>query len=335
MIALYLLLSCFVYYAKSSTTVIRMPRGTYRIPVEFIAVEGDETLPGFATFQVKSVIYETATRPLSFYFPPYYFPARGIRVGEGEERSSFYFDQPVMIRLNQDRSIVLPGGPQFPAAGSRSMECFRSSFLFSALSRAEDALIINPTNPREYAYEGQIFYTPIDSDWQFSYLHSWPIRTTARLTDASGTLPSLAGNGGSEFVRSALNFNLQESEGYVPVPSQLRVPLLARIISMGVQYNFGDETSGNILLEEMEPDRLGAFPSFEIMIPTEDGTQVHIALIPPSDYITPTETPGVYQIVFSLLVDRYVINHRILQNLLIHFDYTNNRIGFGEPLVEL
>ena len=324
MIVLYLLASYFVCYAAATSTVIRMPRGTYTIPVEFIPVEGNETIEGSAIFQVFSIIHENGARP-----GPYNFAARGFVVGE--DRTPIYFDRPVMIPRNGDRSLVLPGAPGSESAWTRSMECFRLSFLFSP--SLEDVLVLNPSNPTEYAYEGQIWYTPMDIVADISFTKSWPIRTAARFTGNGSLSTQLLSD--ANFVRSSLKFDWEEMIDYITVPLHLRSDLFILLGSMGIQASVVAEVPYTLDLYHMDPDRISAFPSMEIIIQAEDGSHVQIALIQPTDYITPTDISGVYQIVFNSYEDRFALTNRIVQNLLVHFDYPNHRIGFADPLVEL
>jgi hypothetical protein len=166
-----------------------------------------------------------------------------------------------------------------------------------------------------------------------SFTKSWPIRTAARLT-GGGSL-STQPLSDAYLVRSSLKFYWEEMIDYISVPLHLRVDLFILLGSMGIEASVVAEVPYTLDLYETDSDRISAFPSIEIIIQTEDGSHVQVALIPPHYYITPTDLPGVYQIVFDSYEDRFALNTRIIKNLLVHCDYPNNRIGFADPLVEL
>jgi hypothetical protein len=88
-------------------------------------------------------------------------------------------------------------------------------------------------------------------------------------------------------------------------------------------------------LHDIDSDRLITLPSFEIIIRTEDGSYVPIVLVEPTDNMKPTEQVSVYEVIFSPHEGIFTLCSRINRNLLMHFDYENNRIGFADPLVEL
>jgi len=316
MIVLYLLASCFSCYEAAASTVIRMPRGTYQFPIEYIPVEGNHTVNGFACIA-------TWVRCFHHSIPPrgsgqVNIPVQGFMVMSNTEELWLNFTTPIMVSDNSTNLVHLPALPGSPS--SESMEWFHTSFLIYPSSQTEDVLVLNPSNATDYAYEAQIAYTPMVVDASIVY----PIHTAVRLSDSSESLTN------HEFIRSRIFLN----DGYVVLPSRMRHQLLPRIASMGIQTSV-IPGSHRIAVHDVDPNRLNSLPSLQVIIRAQDGLLTQIALIEPIDYMRPTGVPTVYEIVFEYAENRFSLSIRLIQNLLIHFDYLNNRIGFGDPLVEL
>ena len=307
--------SCICYNVTGSSTVIRMPRGTYRLPVEYFPVDGNQTVEANVTFQALAT---------SFYFRHHEwdhgrFLSRGIMVGN-EERRWFPFDGPALLPFGIDGT----------------MHSFRTSFLYSPISATEDVLVIDSSNPSAYAYQGQIYYTAIEFDdgpeWM---IIPCPIRTAARVTTVDGDWsPQDLTN--SDFIPTGFIFhqNADNSED-VFLPLTIRNDLIESFASLGISISAVPDLSSSITLSDIDITLSHTFPSVQIIIRTEDETYTQIALIEPTDYLISTEEPTVYRVRFCSDEASFIFDPRINRNLLIHFDYPNNRFGFGDPLVEL
>jgi len=318
----------------SLSTVIRMPRSSYVFPIQYIPVEGNGTLNGSAIFQVYFSSFGFPLRGSSERFRncSEFFQARGI-VGGNEYRRMLDFDTPLMVPLNSDRPLRLPAGPNVESG--QGMDCFRASFLLCPVSDTEDVLIINPSNPSRYAYEGLIFYTPIEVfESPTGPTNRWPIRTAARLMGGDSlTSQPLTSN---DFMRTAFIFYTEDDDdGYLSLPLRLRNEFLSRIVALGIHISRDPDDPFAFNLHDIDSDRLITLPSFEIIIRTEDRSFVRIALVESTDYMIPTEQVSVYGVIFSSHEGIFTLCSRIHRSLLIHFDYENNRIGFADPLVEL
>ena len=94
-------------------------------------------------------------------------------------------------------------------------------------------------------------------------------------------------------------------------------------------------TDNPISIQFSDSARIEEMPSLFIVIQSPDGREVQIAQLDPLDYMVPTEhVPNGFGVVFYS-ISRFVLTRRIIENLLIHIDYHNNRVGFADPLVEL
>jgi hypothetical protein len=88
----------------------------------------------------------------------------------------------------------------------------------------------------------------------------------------------------------------------------------------------------SITLPGLDRAQVEALPSFNVSIQADDGTEAQIGTLDPLDYIFATELPNTYRVYFS---PTFTIPRIIIKDLVIHIDYENQCVGFGDPLVEL
>ena len=120
----------------------------------------------------------------------------------------------------------------------------------------------------------------------------------------------------------------------VEIPSHMRREFVFRLVhELGIR-TYPNNPDMSLRLEISDLSRLAELPSFDIAIQTDDGTEIQIAKVEPIDYLSPTPNPNAYLIFFGPL-SGFTLTRRILKNLLIHIDYANERVGFGDPLIEL
>jgi hypothetical protein len=303
-----------------ATTVIRMPRGTISFPIEYIPAEGTETFSGFGTLDFHGTSFRFDSRN--------YDPrinrgltsreARGILIGEPPIRIDF--DREHTVRnspsaTENDFRIVLPGGRG--SAMSRDVQ----SFLFTPVSETEDILVLNPTNASQYAFEGQIFYTNMLGEARDT---PWPIRAAVRLSSGSSSVPTP-----EDYMPLGLTMTDVDT---LYLPRHLRRDIIRSLDALDMGYHGG--SLDWIEFHVSDTTLLAALPSIEVLIATETGEIVHIARIDPFDYINYTYNLVRFRIQFGP-VSSFAITPRIFQNLVIHFDTQNGRVGFADPLVEL
>jgi hypothetical protein len=326
MFRLSLVAAFIVHYTEassSSSTIIRMPRGNMHFPVQYIATEGDGTFGGFATFTFYGRMFQY--EPPTFELLPHgatITQARGILIGEPPLRIDFVREHRVLISptaTEDDLRMILPGGRG--SAMSRDVQ----SVLLTPVSETEDILVLNPNNPGQYAFEGQIFYTNITRDTP------WPINAAVRLSNASTSHQSIL-----PLTEEFLPFGISTRErDHMWLPPHLRPDIMTRLDELGIEYSFA---SDQILLVMYNVDitRLSiTLPSIEVLIATDTGSVVQIARIDPIDYIVRTDNPTTLRIQFVSALIGFTIDPRIYKNLVIHFDTQNGRVGFADPLVEL
>jgi len=321
MILSHFVASSIVGGVVASTTVIRMPRNTYSFPIEYIPVDGNRALVGTASLDIFGEVSSRRFRyPLDYRTDDEYqlidpvdsIQARGLSIGNNAV--TIDFDSPLEVRSG-DRAFVQVG------PDSQFAHNIPDSIL-SPFSEMEHELVLNPSDPTEYAYEGRFLYTSLNSG--------------NRLYPLSGSIRMTSVEDGSERSMTDFDnifFSLSISEpSTMGLPFRLCRDLITRIDSMGIQTS---REGVRYTLHDVTPDQLEMFPSIEILMQGEDGSaNIQIGQLEPIDYLVPTDEPNRFKIT-ELIGNRFRLPRRIIDKLVIHFDFENNRIGFADPLVEL
>jgi len=314
MIATYFFIACLNLATASDPFMIRIPRGTFEVPVQYTLAEGDETRNGlgdlefeFAFFTIRPTWHTDQARSS--------FEVRAVRIA----------DTDISMRLNIPMPI-------FDSSLSFRNPRFEFSFpdvLITPVSDSEDLIVARSTNPTEYAYEGRIFYTPMFTEGpRPGIMPRLRLRTAIRL---GGATPHAAADT-DDFVPCSISAN---DRANIEIPARLREEFLTRLNQMEGITIPTTSIVGNIIAMRVDgPGRLTELPSLDIIIPAEDGTEVQIAQLHPQDYAVSTDEPNEYHIIFGTS-SRFTLTRRIISNLLLHIDYENDRVGFADPLFEL
>ena len=254
MIVSFLVGSCLVYGTTASTTMLRVPRTTYRFPIEYIPVEGETRLSGVGIFNTTSTNIVLLNQPLGGPSDdePISILARGISIGY--DSALIDFDRPMQV--SSDEIAIIGGAPTSGFAQSVS------NFLLTPISESDAFLVFNPLVPAEYAYEGSILYAPISSTSRSSSLS---FRGSFRLR----------GNGGPDMTFPVPFAISVVQSRFLKMPGLIRSELLRRIDELGIRtshrYGFF------IRLYDFIADQLASLPIFDIIIQSDDGiTQFRI-----------------------------------------------------------
>ena len=313
----------------SATTVIRMPRGTIRFPIEYIPAEGNETFSSFGTLDFHGTSFRFNSRN--------YDPrinrgltsreARGILIGEPPIRIDFQWAEEILRRetgLGGHPLLILPGG--------RHSEMYRfvQSYLYAPSTDTDDILVLNPPNPAEYALDGLIFYTYMNS---FDGTTLLPIQALVRISNEPTAAQMSSVFNRNEFIPLGLsNRNSQE----IHIPQNIRPSIIRELYSAGISI---EQESGSSQLEIHIADisRLTpVLPSIEILVECTNGQVIQILRIDPVDYVVHTDDPTTFRIFFGdNETPNIIIPPRIFKRTLIHVDLQNIRVGFGDPLVDV
>jgi len=318
MIKLSITFACFNLAIASDPWTIRVPRGAYRFPVEYATAHGNGTFNGYGwidfgqpTFAIQHTRYDNPDRRSNADLQE----AQSLRIVDSETRVEFA--EPTLIyRESSTRQ------------NSGLFEAAVGDILFTPVSEGEDVFVIGPTNPSSYAHDGEIFYTPIYIDEEEERLR---IRAAVRIGESSSVLQQP----GVDAVNDVfINCSVSEADvDLISAPHSIRDELLSVLIRLGGTL-VSSSTSNPVSIQFPDSGTISGLPSLHIIIPSDDGRQVQIAQLSPLEYMTSLRgRPNEYYIYFWE-ASAFVLTRRIIQNLLIHIDYENSRIGFADPLVE-
>jgi len=292
----------------SDHRIHRIPRGSYRLPLQFTLAGGDQTIDGFASINVNE---------RHFSFNPSF-------VHDPQSNTDHIEAQSISFQGTQ-LALATPIR-YYDESSSRTNSDFGMArgvhaVLISPESTSEDICIIDPSNPTDYALEGEIFYSPMMREED---TNTWTVQTVVRFASAHEHWPEDLWS--PDF--SASSISTSETDD-VSVPWALIEEFASRLgpVQMNLHYDENFMT-----LEGVDEAALEALPSFKISVQAEDGTEVQIGTLEPRDYIVPTEIPNTYHVA---LATSFMIPRKVIKNLVLHIDYENQRVGFGEPLVEL
>jgi len=121
---------------------------------------------------------------------------------------------------------------------------------------------------------------------------------------------------------------------HIFLPHGIRHQILSHVRRLGGMLT-STHSANPISIQFSDSARMLELPSLFIVIQTQDGREVQIAQLDPLDYMVPSEDAPHGFDIFFWSTSKFVLTRRIIENLLIHIDYHNNRIGFADPLVEL
>lgn len=205
-----------------------------------------------------------------------------------------------------------------------------NGILLTPISEAEHLVVLRPSNPAQYAYEGQIFYTPMLSrDSTTRYGPRLRFHTAVRIHSALGNDSAYTGT--ENYIESSF---MAVGADIVSLPVQFRDELRSRLEQIGGLRDVRFSTVGGLWMSFRFNDAalLSLLPSFDVVVPTANGTHVQIARLDPHDYVVWNRYQYEYNINFQ---HDFQIRRPMMRNLLIHFDYENQRVGFGDPLADL
>ena len=249
----------------------------------------------------------------------------GLRLDLNHPYNRFY-DNPVHPLM------FLQLGPMSPLmnrnAGSRGR-----GFIISPLSENRAEFVINPENPREYAFGGEIFYAPRNPENSPFWTPPFSVRLIRNDQDSTVAPDE------SDFIFCTLfdvtlrDTTLPTDPRFFEVPSRITREILALLSERGVRR----ASQNSPILSGFDESFYDTLPSIQYILETVDGQNINLIVLEPRQYITQF-TPGNYYLHLQSTNrwnEECRLNGPILQKLVIHFDIENGRIGFGEPLVEL
>ena len=329
---------------KSATAAIILETIDGRFGVEFDSTDNVEgTIPGYASIRISAssnFIFSTNADPSDWReIEPMYQSTNAVTIGpNGGDQLRLPFNYNIRV-INGETFAYLE--PTLHISGSPDSVFARSvsGFVAEPLSANTGRIHINPQSVEDLVYDGLILYTPAvrDPEWSSVWGSSdfWGANTAIKLVDP--TTPTTH-NQEDEYRPCMLEDPRGQSDILV-LPSSIYQNILDRITSRGFQIIRRNESQGvmRYVRGDLTDEIIASFPTLQYVLPSSDGTDFNIASISPNEYIVRTNDPRIYKLLLSRIMtsEICVLTKPILGKLVLHFDTLNNRLGFGEPLIEM
>ena len=216
-----------------------------------------------------------------------------------------------------------------------------SSFLISPTSATRGMIVFDPDHPEQYAFENQIFYArqTENPDWGYMYGSRgyWGVNTAIRFAHSDRltapvdpSIPFIPCNVGSRTWRYP-----DPEPFYVPAHVIREFARFAEASGIQGARRVGEPSS--IYLNNVDDSVIASLPTLQYIVQTEDGQEINVVNVEPHQYIVPTNVENQRQVLLAQarIQNFCTFNKPLRDRMVIHFDAVNQRIGFGEPLVEL
>ena len=217
----------------------------------------------------------------------------------------------------------LPAGPQ-----SALMQRI-PNFLMTPVSRIAGMIVFNPSNPHDYAMDGQLYYTSAVSR------DKWDTKVLIHISDAAGTVAASPDH--SETLHPTI-CSLDTTNLFVEIPKRVLAQLEEIFAQLGVKIHARDEvnTVKTTILKIPNGEIFNQLPHIQMLVETGNGDLTSFAVLEPRDYLLPNRhNPGYYLLLLRphLWDGGCTVGPHILNRVVIHFDAQNRQIGFGDPRV--
>ena len=250
---------------------------------------------------------------------------RGVSIDLNEYAFHANITNPVMYLQIGPRSPLMVSDPVARPRG----------YLLAPISATEADFVINPENPLDHAFGGEIFYAPRNPDPEFFWIVPAAVRLIPNGSDneqfheppeqADRTICAVF----DESMQSRTSANVARN---FAVPHRIREAIISLLSDRGVS-----ESSFVRRLDNFNESIFDTLPTIQFMMETDEFGFVNLAVLEPRQYIREMET-GRYSLRLQATNptnQECALNRPLLQKLVIHFDIENGRIGFGEPLIDL
>ena len=331
----------FILNAATAELVLNTLNGKFS--AEFLSADGDGAITGYATLGISAssdFSFSTNTKSSEWeYIQPLYQRADGVTIISEQD----------ILYLPIQRVIRVINGEAFPeieptlCIGASPQSAFARSvdgFVIEPLSDNTGRIHINPNSVTDLTYGGEMFYSPavIDTTWGsiWGTSDAWGVNTAIKIVDPRGN--SAQEQSQLVFRPCSLSTTYGKSRQYT-IPTSVYQIVVDTITARGVEIVRRQHSTGiaRYLRGDITQELISSLPTLQYIVQSTNGMDASIGIVPPSDYVVPTNDPRVYELLVSriLTTEICVLSGSILGKLVIHFDTQNNLVGFGEPLIEL
>ena len=315
-----------------------------RFPVTFTV--GDEQVAGFAALNLVEYNSDFEYNRYEYHGHVRHLlrSATGVSIGSvGSPGGSLNISLPPRIEV-LDRSVSVPNTNQrlgIAATPQSTLGQMIQGFLTTPITGTQTMIVFNPDNPENYAFEGQLFYASraFNPQWSFLYGHTdlWGVNTAIRFTNGPLTAPI---DDSSPFIPCLIgNFILTDVANLNSffVPPRIFDNFHAALHERGISIQPNPWGPHVIFLENLDDETVDSLPTLQYVVQMEDGAQINVINVGPRDYIVQTDVPNRRRVWLAQarITDYCTFNKFLRDRMVIHFDNQNQRIGFGEPIVEL
>ena len=322
-----------------SATVFHTTLDRYNHPrflAEYILDYGNVPVPGFVSIDVWRSFDSFRANVSQVEVRGQLEPIHGYRLGDIEVFSGGTIGALNASYAHFEPTVVTAAGPDSFFASQVD------GFVIAPVSSTEGVLEINPTNPAQYAYEEQMFYTPLVPTPDYLRMHRvagyWTIDAVVRLLDGDTNAATPVNDTIHQYQPCAVS----DFSQYFMVPENLVTSFVNMLTSRGIRYERRDlDTESNLIrLYDMTEEEVLSLPPIQFLSRTEQGLEFAIFELGPHEYTRPATNlqPNTWELLIYGVFDRpdyCTINQYIVNKLAIHYDVANQRVGFGEPLNEI
>jgi hypothetical protein len=281
-----------------------------RFAVDFVLNSTDQVIPGHLLLNLESsrlpqeeapaVESETENRIIA------------ARVANGTVTLEYRID---LRNIGMDLQALIGVNSGYLSAGPMSSFARQfGSFLFNPISDGRGQIVLTPSDPTEYAYEGRIFYgTNLDPN-------AWTVNTSVGIIGQEST------------YSTNLRCRINSHSGRFHLPLSIVDAVYERLQELGIDVYMGD---GHIVYRSIvTPAQIETFPILQFILNDQDGNGINVAQVYPRDYMR-----GRARYTCDLLVvgddDECALHSGVFRKVVMHFDPFNNRVGFADPIHEI
>jgi hypothetical protein len=194
------------------------------------------------------------------------------------------------------------------------------SFLYNPKSNESGEIILQPSDPTEYAYRGELFHVAN------SHPVFWAVPISVRVL-------------GHQLDDDFQPCFLHSNANFFWVPRSVFDHVRGRIAQSGmtVVAHVEDGHRGMRIGNIFNQSQIDSLPIIQFVLETGNLSHINIAQLEPREYIVEDPNDPSTQLVLFRTRNRdsCSLNSILLKNLVVHFDARNSRVGFGDPIDEI
>lgn len=327
-------LSVLLSSVTATSMVIDTINGQF--PVDFLSTNGVTVIPGFARLsfvthlnpwhnvhrivhEAHGVVFRSADRQDSF------------RIGLNSDLG--------VIRRNENSEPILHVAVRPRSAFARAV----GDFAIEPLSNSTGRIHINPVSVNDLVYDGQIFYSPTFQDPAWLRLsggeYLWGVNAAIQIVHNHAVPVAEISSLPLQFQSCIIGDPASSTTKILTLPNSTFQGIEEIVAANGlaiVRRDVGNEQH-RYIRGEVTQQVIESFPTLQYILESTDGSNFSIATISPNEYIVQTGDTREFELLVRRgeSLDFCVITDLVLSKLVIHFDTRNNRIGFGEPWIEI